>query len=264
MAELPILAYGFAGTFKLSELAACFAGARLTAAKSHVVAEYEEDRYAVAFDFGALVFVNVSAEERARVIGGIMARLAAEEPHPPLEEDFFLEVRPGVPPEGEVKFERVIVSTVTKQVVELVTLLFAQSVCIDYYEEDLQEILKVLATKSGRMARQGRVSGSARDLARFVGSTITTKNQIIAALAVLDKPAATWEDEALDHLYRELREMLEIDERFRALEYKLRTIQDSLELFLDLAQTRRMLWLEATIVVLILIELTVSLWRALG
>ncbi|MBI4510921.1 MAG: RMD1 family protein, partial [Deltaproteobacteria bacterium] len=86
-----------------------------------------------------------------------------------------------------------------------------------------------------------------------------TKNQIIAALAVLDKPAVTWESESLDRLYRDLRLMLEIDDRFRALEYKLRTIQETLELFLEMSQTRRMIFLEATIVVLIVVELLLTL-----
>ena len=90
--------------------------------------------------------------------------------------------------------------------------------------------------RTDKMAKTGRLSGSTRALVRFVGSSIQTKNQIIAALAVLDKPIATWESEYLDKLYRDLRAMLEIEERFRALEYKLRTIQESLELFLDLVR----------------------------
>jgi len=109
------------------------------------------------------------------------------------------------------------------------------------------------------MARTGRLPGSIRDLTRFVGSSISTKNQIIAAMAVLDKPAATWESEQLDRLHRELRDMLEIGERFRALDFKLRTIQETLELFLDLANTRRALWLESTIVILIVFEIALAL-----
>jgi uncharacterized Rmd1/YagE family protein len=76
---------------------------------------------------------------------------------------------------------------------------------------------------------------------------------------VLDKPAVTWEKESLDRLYRALREMLEIDERFRSLEYKLRTIQESLELFLDMQQTRHGHVLETIVVALILFEIVMAL-----
>lgn len=263
MAVLQALAYGFATTFKIRELVKVFTGAEIRPSKSQVVADYGDDRLAVAFDFGAIVFVNVPAEERTRVLGLITARVATDEPHPPLEEDFLIEIKPGTPPPAppapNVRFDRVIVPQLDPATADVITLLLAQSVCIDYYEEDLQEIIASLDRRTDRMARSGRLEGSVRDLTRFVGSAISTKNQIIAALAVLDKPAATWESEVMDKLYRELREMLEIGDRFRALEYKMRTIQDTLELLLDLSNTRRSLWLEVTIVVLIVIEICLAL-----
>ncbi len=256
MAVLQALAYGFAATFKIRELMKCFAGATVRPAKTQITADYGEDRVAVAFDFGAVVFVNVPAEERTRVLGLLLERVATDEPHPPLEEDFLIEVREGP---AAVRFDRVIVPALDPATVDLITLLLAQSVSIDYYEEDLQAILADLDRRTERMVRTGRLTGSARDLTRFVGSAISTKNQIIAALAVLDKPAATWESERLDQLFRALREMLEIEERFRALSFKLRTIQETLELFLDLGHTKRALWLETIIVVLIVIEIALAL-----
>lgn len=259
MAQLPVLAYGFATTFKMRDLARCFVGARIRQAKTQIVAEYGPDRVALGFDFGAIVFVNVAAEERARIMGTVLQRVATDEPHPPLEEDFLIEVQPGAPRHGEVHFDRVVVPELTAPAVELIGLLLAQSVSIDYYEEDLRKILASLDRRTDVMARRGRLTGTTRDLVRFVGSSIQTKNQIIAALAVLDKPAVTWEAEALDRLYHDLRAMLEIEERFRALEYKLRTVQETLELFLDLSQTRRALFLETAIVLLIVVDIVLAL-----
>jgi uncharacterized Rmd1/YagE family protein len=259
MAVLTALAYGFATTFKMRELAPCFAGARLRQAKSQIVAEYAADRFAVAFDFGAIVFINVAGEERARVLGTVLSRVATDEPHPPLEEDFLVEVREGVTP--AVRFDRVIVPGLDAAVLDVITLLLGQSVSIDYYDEDLQEILASLDSRTDKMAATGRLPGSPRALTRFIGATLSTKNQIIAALAVLDKPAVTWEAEALDKLYNELRSMLEIDERFRALEYKMRTVQDTLEVILDLGNTRRSHFLEIIVVILILIEVALGLMQ---
>jgi uncharacterized Rmd1/YagE family protein len=260
MPLLQALAYGFATTFKVRDLARCFAGAKLRPAKSEVVADYGDDRVAVGFDFGAVVFINVPAEERTRVIGAITSHVATDEPHAPLEEDFLVELQPGAGP--AVRFDRVVVSNLDAGLVDVITLLLAQSVCIDYYDEDLAEILAALDQRTDKMARTGRLWGSAKELTRFVGATISTKNQIIAALAVLDKPAVVWEHESLDRLYRDLREMLEIGERFRALEYKMRTIQDTLELFLDLGNTRRSQVLELVVIALIFIEVAIAvLWK---
>ena len=83
---------------------------------------------------------------------------------------------------------------------------------------------------------------------------------VSAALAVLDKPAATWDSEPLDRLYRDLRTMLEIDDRFRALEHKLRAVQDTLEVLLELNTNRRAHLLELTIVLLILFEIVLTVF----
>jgi uncharacterized Rmd1/YagE family protein len=259
MAQLPAVAYGFEAQFKIRDLVACFAGAKVRAAKTQLVAEYAPDRYALAFDFGSIVFFNVAAEERARVLGEVRRRVAPEEPHAPLEEDFLVEVAEGTPPQGKVTFDRVTLDEVSVPALEVIGVLLAQSVAIDYYEEDLQEILKELDRQTSFMATRGRIPGKRGDLVKFVARTLDTKNSIIAALAVLDKPAITWEKESLDKLYRALREMLEIDDRYRALEYKLRTIQESLELFLDMQQTRHGHALETIVVILILFEIFMTL-----
>ncbi len=256
------LAYGFASTFPLKELGPVFAGTTVRATKKQIVADYGGGGIAVAFDFGALVFINVGAEERARVIAAVRAKLP-EEPHAPLEEDFAIDVREGAPAHGEVRFDRVTVPELTPHVVDVITVLLAQSVCIDYYDEDLRELLRKLDSWVDRIKTTGRAPRQSREMTRFVGAAIDTKNQIIESLALLDKPAVTWDIEALDRLFRDLRAMLEIEERFRALEYRLRTIQETLELFLDLAQTRRMLLLETTVVVLILAEILLGLARLL-
>ena len=131
MATLPIHAYGFASQFRLRELASCFVGARLRPAKTQIAAEYGPDRFAFAFDFGAVVFVNVNAEERARVLGEIRRRVATEEPHAPLEEEFLIELAAGIPPEGKVSFDRVVLAEISAPARELLALLVTQSVALD-------------------------------------------------------------------------------------------------------------------------------------
>jgi len=259
MPRLPALAYGFAATFSIRDLAPLFAGASLRQTKKQIVAEYGPGSVAVGFEFGALVFVNVGAEERARVIGAVLTKVAVDEPHAPLEEDFVIETREGAPQHGVVEFDRVTIPELTAGAVDVITLLLAQSVCIDYYEEDVREILRQLDRHVDRIKTTGRLPESSKTMARFVGAAIDTKNQVVESLSVLDKPLVTWENEALDKLFRDLRTLLEIEDRFRALEYRLRTVQETLELFIDLGQTRRMLILETTVVVLILIEVVLGL-----
>jgi uncharacterized Rmd1/YagE family protein len=65
----------------------------------------------------------------------------------------------------------------------------------------------------------------------------------------------------MDRIYNDLRAEFDLGDRFAALEMKLRSVQESLELLLDVARDRRLVLLEATIVVLIVVELLLNLIR---
>jgi uncharacterized Rmd1/YagE family protein len=215
-------------------------------------------RLAVLFDFGSVVFVGLSADEREPLIRAISARLSPE-PHPPLTEDFLLEISAGEA--SQVKFDRVVLSEPTLPRLKLISLLLAQSVAMDYYDEDVQEILRRSDAITAVLRSEGRLPGRVDDVVKFIGSCMETKNGVIATLALFDKPEATWEDAELDSLYNRLREELELDDRFRALEAKLRMIQDTLVLLVDLSQYRSTWRLEITVVLLILFEVLLMLWQ---
>ncbi len=253
MPNVVVRAYAFADTFRLKELAPAFAGAEVAIAKDELTARFPDGTVAIAYDFGAVVFFN-GETARETCVQAIAGRLK-EEPHPPLTEDMVIEVRAGAAP--EVHFDRVVVAELTPSVMGVVGLLLAQSAAMDYYDEDVEDIL----SRSGRITRdlatRGRMRGRVRELIRFIGSCIQTKNGVIETLALFDKPDVTWEVEVIDKLYVRLRETLELDDRFRALEYKLRMIQENLVLLVDLSRQRHTFWLEFAVLALILFEVIV-------
>jgi uncharacterized Rmd1/YagE family protein len=81
---------------------------------------------------------------------------------------------------------------------------------------------------------------------------------------LFDKPDATWENEQLDRLWSSLRKMLELDDRYRALDAKLRMFQDNLVLLVDLARARSTFFLEFAVVVLIACEMAIMVWQVLA
>jgi required for meiotic nuclear division protein 1 len=259
---LPVHAYGFAATFRLKEIATAFEGAEVTIEKDQLLARFPQkdgqERMAFFFDFGAMVAAGLDALDRDRLVRAVTAKLQPE-PHAPLTEDFLVEVRPGGP--LEVQFDRVVVPQATPAVLSIIGLLLAQSVAMDYYEEDVREILQRTDTIIGKLQVAGRLPGRVRDLVKFIGSCIATKNGVISTLSLFDKPEATWEDRELDRLYNALRLELEIDDRFRGLEAKLRMIQENLVLLVDLSQQRSTWRLELTVVLLILFEVVIMLWQ---
>ncbi len=88
-----------------------------------------------------------------------------------------------------------------------------------------------------------------------------TRNEVLSVLHLLDKPDAAWDDPAMDAIYEDLRDEFDLGDRFNALELKLRGVQEALELVLDVSRDRRLVLLEVSIVVLIVIELVLSLLR---
>ena len=59
-------------------------------------------------------------------------------------------------------------------------------------------------------------------------------------------------------IYDELRAEFDLVDRYQAMEMKLRSVQDSLELILDVARDRRLVSLEVVIVLLIGLEIVLS------
>lgn len=226
--------------------------------KTELSFQLDGDGNVYIFDFGALVFFNVSDEEREAMIR-VFEKNLKNEPHGPLRERVLVEIREGAP--IEVTFDRVVVPAIDTTSMAVIATVLAQSVCIDYYDEDVQSILDRIGASAGEVARLGRPAGKTRDLVKFIGAAIASQVEIIAAISLLDKPDLTWENEVADRLHDKLRHNLEIQERHKALETKLLTIRESLSTLVDLSQTRRMLVLEASVVALIVLEIVLSLLR---
>ena len=67
----------------------------------------------------------------------------------------------------------------------------------------------------------------------------------------------------MDRIYNDLRAEFDLSDRYAAMESKLRSIQEALELVLDVARDRRLLLLEVAVVILILAELIFTVLRLL-
>ncbi|MCS6913618.1 MAG: RMD1 family protein [Myxococcales bacterium] len=262
MSILPVHAAGFSATFRLRELSSALQGADLTIDKDLMLARFPRrdglEPVVLVFDFGALVCAGLDPEERERLISAVSSRLPPE-PHAPLTEDFLVEVRPGA--QVEVLFDRVVVPEANLPVLRIVGLLLAQSVALDYYEEDVRDILERTDAIVTSLQATGRLPGRSQDLVRFIGSCMATRNAVIAKLALFDKPDLAWEHPQIDRLFNGLRLELEIADRYRALEAKLRMIQENLVLLADLSQQRSTWRVEMAIVLLILFEVGIMLWQ---
>jgi uncharacterized Rmd1/YagE family protein len=257
---IEVAAFAIASTVPIKQLEVIFEPAleRVRVNKTSLVLRYDPQSWVVAHDFGVMVFIGVPEAERKRVMDRLLA-LCQRETRPPLLENFLVELRPGSRPSA--LFDRVVLAELDVRSVELVALVIGQSMGMEYYEDNVDELVAQLESASRRLAESGRVSGKSRDLLALIGRGMTTRTQVVHTLSLLDSPAVAWDDEGLDRLHRDLRLAFAIEDRYRSLDQKLHMIQDNLELLVDLAQHRRSLLLEGAVLALIAIELVLAFVR---
>jgi required for meiotic nuclear division protein 1 len=246
-------AFAFSSTLQPKNVADLFPPEveRVRITKTIAVLRYGPRKWAVVHDFGAVVFAGIEQPACMSIVERLHKQVG-DEPKPPLEETFAIEIAPGEKP--GVRFDRAVVSELDGLTASIVTLVVAQSTAMDYYESDLDALIDELEKRSKRLATEGRLHGSARQMMRFIGEGMTIHSEVIHTLSLLDSPGVTWEDEALDRLYRELRATFEIEERYRALDHELRIVQDNLALMVDMARQRRFEFLEVVVAVFVAME----------
>jgi required for meiotic nuclear division protein 1 len=261
-ALVPVRAFAVAATVTTKTLAALFPAdkERVRVTKTLVVVKYGPASWAVAHDFGAIVFLGVEPPECDRVMKALLAEVG-DEPRAPIEESFAVEISPGEP--AQVRFDRAVVPELDGRTASIIALVVAQSVAMEYYEADLDALILALEKSSDRLAAVGKLRGSTREMLQFIGRGMTMRSRVIHTLSLLDSPAATWEVERLDRLYRELRFMFEIEERYRALDHEIRIVQDNLALLVDLVRQRRSNFLEVTVAVFVVAETLLFLGQLL-
>jgi required for meiotic nuclear division protein 1 len=209
------------------------------------------------YPFGAMVFHNVAADARTAEItrlhrvrpGLTMAQV--------INEEFTVREDPGTHP--GLKNGVLSLDQVTFERASVVALTVAQSAAMEYYDNLVNNMFTETDKLVERMETFGSVPLSTRPLHRFIGAAIGTRNEVLSILHLLDKPDALWEDPGADNIYKELRAEFDLLDRYQALELKLRSVQEALELILDVARDRRLVFLEATIVLLIVFEIAMTL-----
>jgi uncharacterized Rmd1/YagE family protein len=204
------------------------------------------------------VFRDVANAER----DAELARLARARPgltSATVIEEFSVREDPGS--KANVAAGRMTIDRLTEERSSVIALTVAQSAAMEYYERIVEEMFARTGRIVDRLEVRGSVPFTTRPLHRFIGTAISTRNEVLSILHLLDKPDEAWDDPGMDRIYDELRAEFDLVDRYQALEQKLRSVQEALELVLDVARDRRLVLLEAAIVLLIVLELVLSLLR---
>jgi required for meiotic nuclear division protein 1 len=250
-------ASAFVENLSLKDLAAAdYAGARRTVHDLAYPAPGGGEVF--IFPFGAIVFYDVAPAVREtelarlrRARPGLTAATVIEE----------LTVREDPGREPDVADGILTLDRLTRDRASVIALTVAQSAAMEYYERIVQEMFVRTDRLVERLEAKGTVPFRTRPMHKFIGAAIGTRNEVLSILHLLDKPDEAWDDPGMDRIYGELRAVFDLVDRYQALELKLRSVQEALELVLDVARDRRLILLEGAIVVLIVVELALTILR---
>jgi len=252
-------AVAFMENFQLRELAEAFPDARRT---QHEVRRTLGSAGGEVFmyPFGAVVFHDVDAATREKEIVALRRIRPGLKEAKVVSEEFT--VREDVGAKPAVSEGTLVLDKSTPERASIIALTVGQSAAMEYYERIVEDMFIQTDRIVERLEHVGTVSTKMRPLHRFIGAAIGTRNEVLSVLHLLDKPDAAWEDPGMSQIYDELRAEFDLVDRYRALELKLGSVQDSLELVLDVARDRRLVLLEITVVLLILLEVVLGIVRA--
>jgi len=254
-------AVAFEENLSLRDLAPHYSDGKLGAHEIHVALEGGGDVF--LFPFGTIVFRDVEDERREREL----ARLQQARPGlttQVVREEYAVREDPDVRKTGFAEDGALVITKMTPGRASVIALTVAQSAAMEYYERIVASLFTRTSNLVQRLERSGTVSWRVRPLHRFIGEALSTRAEVLEVLHLLDKPDAAWDDPSMSFIYDDLRAEFDLVDRYDALESKLRSVQEALELALGVVRDRRLVWLEAAIVLLIVFEIVLSLTRALG
>jgi len=130
----------------------------------------------------------------------------------------------------------------------------SQSVALDHFAGLSEQIMVETRGHTDHLERHGKLDLGGKKLKKYIARVLNINNQISGNLYIFDSPEEVWEDEGLDRLDRELKQIFDLKERYRTIKEQGYIIKENLSLFKGIMDHRESSRLEWIIILLILVE----------
>ncbi len=248
-------AVAFVENLSLKDLASLYPTAKRST--HELCVERPDGGQMFVYPFGAMVFHDVPAAAREAEVKRLRDAQPKLTATPLINEEFT--VREDATRVTRMENGVLTLDDMSAERSSVIAMTVAQSAAMEYYERIVEEMFGRTDRLVERMEARGTVPFGTRPLHRFIGAAIGVRNEVLSVLHLFDKPDETWEDAGVNRIYEELRAEFDLADRYQALELKLRSIQEALELVLDVARDRRLVLLELAIVLLIVLEIVMAM-----
>ena len=135
----------------------------------------------------------------------------------------------------------------------------AKTVALARDEREVNKVFDFIEPFARTLAEKGRAPVNRSAMLRLIGQALLAQHRVSGRVAVEEKPDVLWDRPDLERLYARLEDEYELKERAVALKRKLEVIVETAHALTDIIDANRATRLEATVALLIVLELVVSL-----
>jgi uncharacterized Rmd1/YagE family protein len=211
------------------------------------------------FRFGVAVMVGLSPLEEEDLLAKLKLRAAGptvrgddEIAHLEISPDFDDRAPPGGPIQmRDLSPDRFLVLADA----------LAKTVALGRDERQVNAVFDVIEPFAARLAHKGRTPFRRAAMLKLIGQALLAQHRVSGRVAVEEKPDILWDRPDLERLYLRLEDEYELKERGEALKRKLDVIVQTAHALTDIIDADRATRLEATVVVLIVVEVVLGLYQ---
>jgi uncharacterized Rmd1/YagE family protein len=213
--------------------------------------------FVALYRFGVAVMIGLSPLEEDDVLKLVKLRVSG--PHEHIDdESAILEISADfddrIPPGGAIAMK-----DLSTQRLLVVADALAKTVSLGRDEREVNSVFDTIEPFAANLARSGRPPWKRRSMLKLIGQTLLAQHRVSGRVAIEEKPDVLWDRPDLERLYARLEDEYELKERAETLKRKLDTIVETARILTDMIDADRATRLEATIVVLIVAEIIITI-----
>lgn len=247
--SMHVVAFHIAESIDIASFRTDYSGVLLAASGSELVYGVGEHQYLGVFGFGGVVFAGFNDAEATQTLN-LLAAYCEHLLEDRVRDDLAIVQSDAM----RFDFTKLCVPKLTTEVIRIAMEAAARSAAVAYYVHVCESLLAEVREITHTLEHKGRIGISKREMLKFIGKTLNTKNRIDEAIYIFDVPLFVWNNEYLDRINTGLIDHFELNTRLKGIHSRLETVEDNLSVFSDLFHHRESAFLEWIIIVLISIE----------
>jgi uncharacterized Rmd1/YagE family protein len=218
--------------------------------------------FVALYRFGVAVLFGLTPLEEDEILGKVGARVAGAAGRLD-DETLVLEISPESE-DRSLANGRLGVKDTSGERLLVVADALAKSVALARDERRVNAVFDTIEPFAAELASKGRPPFRRRAMLELIGQTLLVQHRVSGRVAVEDKPDVLWDRPDLERLYARLEDEYELESRGQTLKAKIEVIGETARALTEIIDVDRSVRLEATIIVLILTEILLTLFQMFG